>query len=225
MHDRETRTHHSNNQIPHGTRELENRNGSYTPQNNRHIDCCPLVLRLFLIIAAELIQARGTQDNGSESEVAKHPRQHDGTSESLVIVGLPLGFRCHFLLLGWLVREFHQFGLVLRVQVAVVLWDVDIDLAAGFQVSRRQFLGLVIALGTPCDIMGVTERVDVQNVDVRGGEQDVLDKLFMVSVYTVNQGERKLTQVNMCQGSKKIKDAINHITYVAPRETMIVKNC
>ena len=86
----ETRTHHPNNQIPHGTRELENRNGSYTPQNNGHIDCCPLVLRLFLVIAAELIQARGTQDNSSESEISKHPRQHDGTSESLVIVGLAL---------------------------------------------------------------------------------------------------------------------------------------
>jgi hypothetical protein len=33
-----------------------------------------------------------------------------------------------------------------------------------------------------------------------------------------------LTQVNMCHGSKKRREATNHITYVDPRETMIVKN-
>lgn len=29
----------------------------------------------------------------------------------------------------------------------------------------------------------------------------------------------------MCHGSRKMNDAINHITYVEPKETMMVKNC
>jgi hypothetical protein len=33
----------------------------------------------------------------------------------------------------------------------------------------------------------------------------------------------RLTQVNMCHGSKKMIEAINHITYVEPSETIIEK--
>lgn len=63
------------------------------------------------------------------------------------------------------------------VQVAVILRDVDINLTAGLQVSRGQFLGLVISLCTPGDIVSVTEGVDVENVDVGRGQEDVLDEL------------------------------------------------
>lgn len=55
--------------------------------------------------------------------------------------------------------------------------NVDVDLTAGLKVRRGQFLGLVISLGTPCDIVGVAERVDVEDVDVGWGEEDVLDEL------------------------------------------------
>lgn len=30
--------------------------------------------------------------------------------------------------------------------------------------------------------------------------------------------------MNICQGSRKIIDATNHMTYVEPKDTMIVKN-
>lgn len=55
--------------------------------------------------------------------------------------------------------------------------DVDVDLAAGFEVRGREFLGLVVAFGPPCYVVGVAEGVDVEDVDVGWGEEDVLDEL------------------------------------------------
>ena len=68
------------------------------------------------------------------------------------------------------------------VQITIILGNVDIDLATRLQSCRRQLLGFVVTLGTPCDVMGITEGIDVENVDVGWGEEDVLDELEIVLV-------------------------------------------
>jgi hypothetical protein len=71
--------------------------------------------------------------------------------------------------LGWLLGEFREFGFVLRVEIAVILGDVDVDFAAGFDGCGAKFFGLVITLCTPCDVVCVAKGVDVEDVDVGGG--------------------------------------------------------
>lgn len=62
--------------------------------------------------------------------------------------------------------------------------------------------------------MCVAEGVDVEDVDVGWGEEDVLDELCGLSVsflrvdVTERHDEIRLTEVNMCQGSKKRIDMI-----------------
>lgn len=179
-------THHSNHQKPHCTQKLEHRQSGHGPQNNLHVDQRPLGLRSVLVGGAsgrcivESLQTSGTQDNSAESEVTEHPCQHDSTSESLVIICLAFLFRDVRNFLGGLCGELYQLGLVLSVQVTIILGDVDVDLTARLQSRRRQLLGLVVTLGTPCDIVGIAESVDVENVDVGRGKEDVLDELELM---------------------------------------------
>ena len=70
--------------------------------------------------------------------------------------------------------EAAEFGLVLRIQVGVVGGDGDVDFATGFEVRRGQFLRFVVAFRAPGDVVGVAEGVDVEDVDVGGGEEEVL---------------------------------------------------
>lgn len=78
---------------------------------------------------------------------------------------------------GRLFGNLAHLGFVLRVQVAVVLRDVDVDFTAGLEVGDFEFWGFVVAFGAPGDVMGVAEGVDVEDVDVRGGEEKVLEEL------------------------------------------------
>lgn len=169
-------THHPHNQIPHSPHKLENRNPRHTPQNHSHINLRPRILRT-LIIRTKLLHARRIKHNCSKRKVAKHPHQYDGTPETLVVVCLALFFRDCFFLLWWFDGEFGEFRFVLRVEVAIVLRDVDIDFAAGFEVCRGKLFGFVVAFCAPGYVVGVAECVDVEDVDVGGGEEDVLDEL------------------------------------------------
>lgn len=65
----------------------------------------------------------------------------------------------------------------MSVEISIVLRDVDVDLSAGLGVRRGQLFGLVITFRTPSYVVGVTEGIDVQDVDVCGSEKDVLDEL------------------------------------------------
>ena len=69
----------------------------------------------------------------------------------------------------------------MRVEVAVVLRDVDVDFAAGFKVCDFEFGGFIVAFGSPGDVMGVAEGVDVEDVDVGGGQQEVLEELCTIN--------------------------------------------
>ena len=69
-----------------------------------------------------------------------------------------------------------EFGLVLGVEICVVGGDGDVDFAARFEVRGGEFLGLVVAFGAPGDVVGVAEGVDVQDVEVGGGKEEVLDE-------------------------------------------------
>ena len=50
------------------------------------------------------------------------------------------------------------------------------DFAAWFEVCRGQFLGFVVAFRAPGDVVGVAEGVDVEDVDVGGCEEEVLNE-------------------------------------------------
>jgi len=78
---------------------------------------------------------------------------------------------------GRLFGNLAHLGFVLRVQVAVVLRDVDVDLAARLEIGDLEFRGFVIAFGAPGDVVGVAEGVDVEDVNVGGGEEKVLEEL------------------------------------------------
>lgn len=58
-------------------------------------------------------------------------------------------------------RELGEFGFVLGVEVAVVLGDVNVDFAAGFEVRGGQFFRLFVAFCAPGYVVGVAECVDV----------------------------------------------------------------
>jgi len=52
--------------------------------------------------------------------------------------------------------------------------DGDVDTAGWFEVGGGELGGLVVAFGAPGDVVGVAEGVDVEDVDVGRGEEDVL---------------------------------------------------
>lgn len=135
-----------------------------------------MILRT-VTIRTKLLHTRGIKHNRSKRKVAKHPHQHDGTPETLVVVCLALFFRDRFFLLWWFDGEFGEFRFVLRIEVAIVLGDVDVDFAAGFEVCGGQFFGFVVAFRAPGYVVGVAKGVDVEDVDVGWGEEDVLDEL------------------------------------------------
>lgn len=56
--------------------------------------------------------------------------------------------------------------------------DGDVDFASRFEIGGGEFGGFVVALGAPGDVVGVAEGVDVEDVDVGGGEEEVLDELL-----------------------------------------------
>lgn len=72
-----------------------------------------------------------------------------------------------------------HFCIVLRVKVAVVLGNADVDFASGFKVNLFQFRRFVVAFGAPGDVVGVAEGVDVKNIDVRRCKEEVLDELSL----------------------------------------------
>lgn len=181
----EERTYHPNNQVPHRTDELEARQTSNTPKNDLHVDQGALALRGVFAIAGrgcvvESFETGSAQDHGTQSEVTEDPGEHDSTTESLVVVCLLFFLGDNLDLLRGLHGELGELGFVLGIKVTIVLGDVNVDLATGLEVGRGQFLGLVISFGTPGDIVGVTEGVDIEDVDVGWREQDILDELDML---------------------------------------------
>lgn len=66
----------------------------------------------------------------------------------------------------------------MRVKVAVILRNADFNLASRCNIRVFEFRCFIIAFGTPADIMGVTESVDVENVDVGRGEKEILNELL-----------------------------------------------
>lgn len=95
------------------------------------------MLVCFLWVAGEAVQTCSAEHDGTQGKVAKHPDEHDTGPEALVVVGLALFLGNGLDLWGRLLRELYEFGLVLGVQVAIVLGDVDVDFSAGLEVRRR----------------------------------------------------------------------------------------
>ena len=85
-----------------------------------------------------------------------------------------MGIDC-FDFLGGFGGEEAKFRIILVVQIAVVLGSLELYLTAGFDVRGGEFLGFVIAFGSPRDVVSVAEGIDVQDIDVGWGEEEVLD--------------------------------------------------
>jgi hypothetical protein len=172
---------HPHNQEPTSANKPNPTEDRNTIQHNTHVNRSALLLSLVsrLIRAATNVNAINTssiEDDSRERKVAEHPREDDGGAETLVII-LVLLLRGDVTLGSLPFRlESAEFRLVLGVEVGVVGGDCDVDLAAGFYVCRGQFLGLVVALCAPGDVVGVAEGVDVEDVDVGGGEEEVLQE-------------------------------------------------
>jgi hypothetical protein len=172
---------HPHNQKPASANKPDPTEDGHTIQHNTHVNRSALLLSLIsrLIRAATDIDAIDTssiEDDSRESQVAEHPGEDDSRAETLVII-LVLLLRGDVALRSLPFRlESAEFRLVLGVEVGVVGGDCDVDLAAGFDVCRGEFLGLVVALCAPGDVVGVAEGVDVEDVDVSGGEEEVLQE-------------------------------------------------
>jgi hypothetical protein len=76
---------------------------------------------------------------------------------------------CHLLWCAWL----HD---ILGVQVCAVSRYGEVYCATCILCNCGEFLRLVVTFGTPCDVVRVTERVDIDNVDVSWGQEKVLQE-------------------------------------------------
>jgi len=170
---------HPHDQEPASTNEPDAAEDRNTVQHDAHVDGGALLLGLVVGLVGgpadvDAVDAAGVEDNGREGEVAEHPGKDDGGAETLVVV-LVLLLRGDVALGSFpFGGEGAQLGLVLGVEVGVVRGDRDVDFAAGFDVCRGQLLGLVVSFRTPCDVVGVAEGVDVEDVDVCGCQKEVL---------------------------------------------------
>jgi len=164
---------HPNDQEPHRADKLECAESSHRPQHNSHVD---RALRRIVRACSKSLQATRTQHHSHECKVADEPDHDDSGTERFVVIFLLLCI-AHFALLGWgLHNDLAHLGLILSIQVAVVGGDVYVDFTARLECRRRQLLGLVVSFGTPSDVVGVTEGVDIENVDVGGRKEEVLNE-------------------------------------------------
>ncbi len=66
--------------------------------------------------------------------------------------------------------------MVLSIKIAIILGNVDVNFPARFEMDIREFLGLVVTLRTPGDIVSVAKGVNVEDVDIGRREEGVLDE-------------------------------------------------
>ena len=92
-----------------------------------------------------------------------------------------LCFTDDFLLLDGFLRDPAHLRVVLSIKVTVVLWNVDVNFAAGFEVCNFEFGRFVVALGTPSNVVSIAESVDIKDVYVGWGKEEILDELDTVS--------------------------------------------
>ena len=170
------RTYHPLYQKPNRPNKAKQAQPRHAEQDNLHINDGALRLALVRVAHVDAIEARA-QDDAAQRQVAEDPGQHHAAAKPFIVVLLLVGHRHLFRLLGRLLRDQPHLALVRVVEVAVVLRDVDVDLAARLEVGRGEHGGLVVALGAPGDVVRVAEGVDVEDVDVGRGQGEVLEEL------------------------------------------------
>ena len=80
------------------------------------------------------------------------------------------------LLFGSFGGEGAHLGFVLCIEITIVGGNIDVDLSARLESCGWKLFGFVVTFGTPCDVVGVTEGVDVENIDLGWREEKVLDE-------------------------------------------------
>lgn len=88
-----------------------------------------------------------------------------------------LCFADDFLLLNRFLRDLAHLGVVLGVEVAVILGNIDVNFAARFEVGDFKFGRFVVAFSTPSDVVGIAESIDIEDVNVGRGKEQILDEL------------------------------------------------
>lgn len=165
---------HPNNQEPDAADPSDCAKENDTVEHDTHVDSAPL--SLLVVVHVDPLQATSVEYHSRQDQIAEHPADDDSGSETLVIILMLFLSRGD--LLGWcpLGRKDPQLVLVLAVQVMIVSRNSHVDLAAWFCGGTAELLWLVIALGSPCDVVGIAKGIDVEDVDVGRGQEEVLYK-------------------------------------------------
>ena len=171
-----TETHQTKDQEPRSAYKPECGQTSHTEKNNLHVNNGPLLLVLIGIRGVQVVDIRA-EDGSCKRQVREYPYQNDAAPEALVVVrllvlcGEDLDFLRRFL------RDDLHLLVVLRVQVTVIIGNVDVDFPARLEVDAGELLRLVVSFRTPRDIVCVAEGVDVEDVEICGRQEEVLYEL------------------------------------------------
>jgi hypothetical protein len=84
--------------------------------------------------------------------------------------------------LNCLGREFLECGIVQGVEIAIVDGEFRIGLSVFSYCGRLELFGLVVSFCTPCNVMGVAESVNIDDVGICWGKQQILNSLILVRI-------------------------------------------
>jgi len=171
-------THHPNDQEPHRANKPDQTQHRHAPQHHSHIN--RRAIRRRRVRHRHRRRPRRAQHHRTKRQVRKHPHQDNRAPETLVVVLLFVLCGDDLDFLGCLGGNDAHFGVILIIEVAVVLGDGDVDFTVGLELHAGQFLGFVVAFGAPGDVVGVAEGVNVEDVEVGGGEEEIMDELWGV---------------------------------------------
>nr|POF01296.1 hypothetical protein CFP56_21244 [Quercus suber] len=168
-------------QEPTRTDESHAREDGDRVQHYRHVNRRAVGLDLLVVLLGarhglEVLHATDVQHYRRQCQVAEHPGEHDGAAEPFVVVFVLLLGGDDFLRCLIFGAEHAQLVFVLGVQIGIVGWDGNVNFATGFCVGCWKFLRLVVTLSSPSNVMGVAEGIHVQDVDISGREEEVLDE-------------------------------------------------
>jgi hypothetical protein len=168
------------NLIPHSPHKLKRRQPRNTPQHNQQIRLNLRTLRLLSTRRLPNLQPRQApriQHDRHERRITKHPHQHHIRPKRLPVPLIHILRFPDLRFFDGFSGEFLKCGVVELVEVGVV--EVRLLVGFAFGVYGGGFQGgrFVVAFCAPGYVVRVAEGVDVDDVCVGGGEEEVLQGL------------------------------------------------
>ncbi len=175
-----SRTHDPMNLIPHSTHELERGQPRNTPQNNQQIRLNLSTLGLSSNRRRTNLQPRQSpriQNDRYECSITKHPHQHHIRPKCLPVPFINILRFSNLRFFNSFGGEFLQRRLVELIKVGVV--EAGLLVRFALCVYRCCFKGrrFIVTFCAPGYIVRVAEGVDVDDVCVGWGEEEVLQGL------------------------------------------------